>query len=165
MIRKATINDVSRIAEIQIYGWRFAYAKFLSEKKLYFDRQVIKSMKSHEKRIEEGNIDEFVYEDNEIIKGFMMMANSRDEDKKNAFELTVIYIEPYFKKQGIGTKMINYFEKVGREKNKKEFIVWVFDKNIEGKRFYEKNGYQHDGTRRNVEEYNEDEIRYEKVIV
>jgi len=109
-------------------------------------------------------VEEYVFEENEIIKGFMIMANCRDEDKKEAFELTAIYVEPFYKRQGIGTQMLSYFEKIAKDKNMREAVVWAFANNIEGKRFYEKNGYIYDGAKKMIKEYNQEEIRYVKTL-
>ena len=44
MVRQATMNDAMRIAEIVIYGWRFAYADLISETVLYKTLSVVKQI-------------------------------------------------------------------------------------------------------------------------
>jgi len=44
MIRTAKYDDIPRIAEIQICGWRFAYRGLISDYELLSQRLVIKSI-------------------------------------------------------------------------------------------------------------------------
>jgi hypothetical protein len=41
MIRSALLTDLSRIAEIQIAGWRSAYRGLISDYELFTERQVV----------------------------------------------------------------------------------------------------------------------------
>jgi len=96
MIRKATINDCSRIAEIHVFGWRCAYRNFIPLEHL-FNTMTVK--KREEKFLEYLSVDEskdetYVYEEDKIVKGFMTIGDCRDDDKdKNTFELHGIYKE------------------------------------------------------------------------
>jgi catechol 2,3-dioxygenase-like lactoylglutathione lyase family enzyme len=47
-IRKPSVLDVSRLAEIHIYGWRNAYKGILSDDLLYNQRQVLRAISMHE---------------------------------------------------------------------------------------------------------------------
>jgi len=53
LIRNATFDDIPRIAEIQICGWRFAYRGLISDYELFSERLVIKSIKATTTRFEE----------------------------------------------------------------------------------------------------------------
>jgi len=166
MIRKATIDDAARIAEINVYGWRNTYRGIISDEELFINRRVDKSIIGFSKAITE-NIDSIhVYEDdvNKIIKGIIGFSNSKDSDKLNAFELCFIYVETVFSREGIGTKLIKYFEEEAISIDKKEMIVWVLEKNTIGRNLYTKNGYAHDGATKKLDRLGAIEYRYSKVV-
>ena len=164
MIRKPTGNDISRIAEIHIYGWRFAYRNILSDIELFRNRQVAKAMKMHGQRIN-ANIESIDVFDDGILKGFVLHNDSRDSDIPEAYELSAIYIEPAFIRQGIGSKLLNYVEQKCIEKRKEQLIVWVLENNQIGIRFYERHGYIPDGMKKNIPEWDTAEIRYTKKFI
>ena len=45
MVRTATVDDIPRIAEIHICGWRFVYRGILNDVELFKKRLVSKSIK------------------------------------------------------------------------------------------------------------------------
>jgi len=164
MIRKATISDASRIAEINVSSWRFAYKNIVSEEVLYKDFLVESRINIVKTWIIENQYSIYVYEDdtNGIIKGMMGLGKCEDSDKSNSFELHFIYIEPYFSRNGIGTELIKYFENEGIQNGYNEFIIWVLEHNEIGKNCYIKNGYHFDGKDKIFQRLNMKEIRYIK---
>lgn len=164
MIRKAEIDDASRIAEIQISGWRYAYKGIIDDIILFRKLNIEKKSQMIRETLREGKEEWFAYEENGIIKGMMIIGKSRDEEKSDCFELCAIYVEPLMIRNGIGKKMLEYFEETGKNRGFKEYIVWVLEKNIIGRSFYEKNGYKPDGKKLEIEKLNAVEIRYCKKI-
>ncbi len=163
MIRKPLLEDASRIAEIHIYGWRYAYKKILSETFLYKNRQVIKAFEMHKKVISENTETIDIYDDG-IIKGFVIHSKSRDKDLPDSYELCALYVEPEFIRKGIGNKLLKHVEQLCREKNISHITIWVLEKNYSGRKFYEKNGYQPDGTTKIIDSLNVRELRYSKIV-
>jgi ribosomal protein S18 acetylase RimI-like enzyme len=164
MIRKADIDDSSRIADIQIFGWRNAYRGIIDDEILFKRLNIEKKSQMIKNVLEEGKEEWFVYEDNGIIKGMMILGKSRDGDKKDAFELWAIYVDPFMMRNGIGKTMIEYCEEIGQKRGYKENILWVLEENNIGRKFYEKNGYKKDGSKKTIEKFNAVEIRYCKKI-
>ncbi len=160
MIRKAVVDDLPRIAEIHISGWRFAYKGILSDIELFKNRIVIRAFKGLEKQFNEG-LEIIVFEDDEnsIIKGFAFHGNSRDEDKENSYEVFALYLQPEFTKKGIGTNLMNEIKRIMKEKKRNELLVWVLEKNQIGRQFYKKYGFIDDGKSKEIEEWKEKEIR------
>jgi L-amino acid N-acyltransferase YncA len=167
MIRIANIEDSPRMAEIHVFGWRCAYKDFISLDHLYKKFTVkIREEKFKEylstKKDDEEN---FVYEDENIVKAFFTIGNCRDEDKNNkTIELMGIYVDPLFQRQKIGTKIVDYCIKEAISKNKKEIVLWVFEKNNGSVKFYEKMGFNKDGKNKLMENYNEYAVRMIKII-
>ena len=80
MIRPANKNDAMRIAEIIVFGWRSAYGRIIDERILYKQMSVVKHYESLADILEK-NHNYYVYEDDEIIKGFFLFGDSREEDE------------------------------------------------------------------------------------
>jgi GNAT superfamily N-acetyltransferase len=164
MIRLATQEDVNRIAEIDVFTCRWAYKDFIDHKVLFKETLVENRINIIKDWV---SINDYVYlyeDENTVIKGMMGIAKCTDVDKQGAYELHFLYIEPAFSNNGIGTSLLNYFEEKGISLGYKEFIVWVLEENIIGKRFYEKHGYKHDGNQKVFKRFNKKEIRYIKSL-
>lgn len=160
MVRAATLDDIPRIAEIHICGWRFAYKGIISDIELFKKRLVSKSIQNLERQIKEG-LNILVYEDDfdGIIKGFVFHGKCRDEDKENSYEAYALYIQPEFTNIGIGSALLKEVEKKAEEIGINEIVVWVLEKNGIGMKFYKKYGFVDDGIKKKIEEWNELEIR------
>lgn len=162
MIREANINDSSRLAEIRVFAWRCTYKDFISLEELYNKMTVKNCEEMFNKWLSESTDKStiYVYEENNIVKGYMIIGNCRDEDKNDlTYEIWAIYIDPLFQRQNIGTQFVNYCLKEAKNKDKKEITLWVFEKNINTIIFYEKMGFVKDGNINTIEYFNENEVR------
>ena len=164
MMRKATIEDAARIAEIEVSSTRFAYKAFVAEEILFRDTLVENRIPRYKEWISNNIFQLYVYEypATKVIKGMMGFGKCGDEDKPDAFELHFIYNDPNFLRSGIGTEMIRFFEKTGKENGFSEFVIWVLEENEIGKNCYKKNGYSSDGSEKIFQRYGKKEIRFVK---
>ena len=162
MIRKAEAKDAGRMAEIQICGWRNAYRGIVSDRILFSRLNIEKKSVAIRKEIEGTEDLWYVFEEEGIVKGMMAFGGSRDEDKKDSFELWCIYVEPLFKRQGVGATMLRFCEEEARGRGFDEVMLWVFEKNAPGRSFYERNGYRADGKTQEIPALDAIEMRYGK---
>jgi GNAT superfamily N-acetyltransferase len=164
MIRKAALNDSTRIAEIDVISSRYAYKSIVSEKCFYEDLSVEKRIPVYENWIRQNRFDLYVYEDPEtgLIKGMMGIGICEDDDKKDAFELHFLYVDPAYMRMGVGYEMLRFYEQMGKDKGCREYVIWVLEDNEIGKSFYEKNHYCFDGKEKIFKRWNKREIRYVK---
>ncbi|MBP5609428.1 MAG: GNAT family N-acetyltransferase [Lachnospiraceae bacterium] len=164
MIRKATLNDSTRIAEIDVTSSRYAYKSIVSEKCLYEDLSVEKRIPVYENWIRQNRFDLYVYEEPETgeIKGMMGIGICEDDDKKDAFELHFLYVDPAYIRMGVGYEMLRFYEQIGKDRGCREYVIWVLEDNAIGKSFYEKNHYCFDGEEKIFKRWNKREIRYVK---
>lgn len=164
MIREATVDDAARIAEIDVISSRYAYRNIVPDRFLYEDMSVEGRVPVHERWIAEKRFDVYVHTDpaTGAVNGMMGVGMCGDDDKKDAFELHYIYVDPAFVRTGIGSKLLEFFEEKGREKGRAEYVVWVLEENGMGRRFYEKHGYRSDGAEKIFKRWNRKEIRYVK---
>ena len=126
MIRKATAEDISRIAEILVFVKRMNYRSIFQNDAVSFGEiQVIPVAEEYSDPKILENIR--VYESDGIVKGLIRIVGK---------ELVELYVEHFFQGQGIGAELIEYA--------KEEFDVrylWVLEKNTDAIRFYEANGF------------------------
>lgn len=126
MIRKATVEDISRIAEILVFVKRMNYRSIFQNDAVSFGEiQVIPVAEEYSDPKILENIR--VYESDGIVKGLIRIVGK---------EVVELYVEHFFQGQGIGAELIEYA--------KEEFDVrylWVLEKNTDAIRFYEANGF------------------------
>ncbi|HOQ76805.1 MAG TPA: GNAT family N-acetyltransferase [Thermoclostridium sp.] len=164
MVRKATIEDVVRIAEIHVTGWRFAYRHLIPDEYLFKTMNVPARIDAFTKAMNERNEDTYVFEEDQIIKAFMIIGPCRDGDRPSSFELWGLYVDPFMLRNGIGSKMLNFCEKRALDLGYRDVVLWVLEDNMIGRSFYDKMGYTFDGTRKYLDRFGLYEIRYQKNI-
>lgn len=158
MLRKATIQDIPRIAEIIVFGKRVAYRSIFNDDIGSFNGlQVIHIIDEYQK--DTALIDNMIVYDDGILKGVInrMFAS-------NSIELCEFYIEPFFKGMGIGKELIQYVISEAQSANVKRIFLWVIKDNLPARRFYETNGFKESGETRLIEGTNKIDMCYEMVL-
>ena len=126
LIRKATIKDISRIAEILVFVKRMNYRVIFRNDAVSFGEiQVIPVAEQYSKPEILENIR--VYEAEGIVKGLIRIVEK---------EVVELYVEHFFQGQGIGAELIE-FAKKEHDVN----FLWVLEKNANAIRFYEAHGF------------------------
>ena len=158
MIRKMTVEDAPRVAEIHVFSWREAYRGIISDDFLFNKIRVAKRQEYFENAMLKKAERSRVYDDG-IVKGFLTIGKCRDEDKPNAFELWGIYIDPFFTRQGIGSQFMAHTLEAAKNCGFKEICLWVLEDNQRAIEFYKKHGFVPDGAFKFLEALNVNEIR------
>ena len=125
MIRRAAVEDASRIAEILVFTKRMNYRKIFQNDKVSFGEiQVYPIAKAYIDNPEklEGV---WVYDD-EFVKGMLHIAGDRIEE---------LYVDHFFENRGIGGELIQFA--IGKTCR----YLWVLEKNADARRFYERYGF------------------------
>ena len=133
-IRKATKNDASRIAEIFIFSKRCAFRNLFQNDFTAFNEMQVLDLALYYRDTEHVLDDVYVYDDG-IVKGVMTLDPS--EDQNSSRYLKELYIEPFFQKQGIGSALLNYFLDKAKEDDMTSVFLWVMEKNVNARSFYE----------------------------
>ncbi len=132
MIRKATIEDASRIAEILVFVKRMKYRPISQDDAYSFgELQVISVAKKY---IESGIIDHMLVYDDGIVKGLVHIEGN---------EIVELYVDYFFQGHGIGSSLIEYAK--GHYPVK---FLWTIEKNADAIRFYEAHGFRLTNTKR-----------------
>lgn len=132
LIRRATLNDASRIAEILVFTKRMNYRRIFQNDKVSFGEiQVYPLAAAY---IENpGKLEHIWVYDDEFVKGMIHI------DGETIAEL---YVDSFFANQGIGGELIRF-----ATEQKKCRRLWVLEKNADAIRFYEKHGFTLTGAR------------------
>jgi ribosomal protein S18 acetylase RimI-like enzyme len=168
LLRDATESDAESIAHVQIAAWRAAYrgivadhvlANLTLEKQSKLWREIITG---------HGNGAVLAFDDNELV-GFLSFRHVRDKDldPSNTAEVTACYVDPNHWRCGIGSALWEETENRLRAGSCfKEIALWVFRENVAARRFYERIGFQFDGTEQPVPwlEGSPPEVRYRRAL-
>ena len=132
MIRKATIKDISRIAEILVFVKRMNYRSIFKDDAVSFGEiQVLPVAEEYSNPDILEHI--YIYEDGGIVKGLIRIEEQ---------EVVELYVEHFFQGQGIGAELIEFAKKDHAAK-----CLWVLEKNTAAIRFYEAHGFHATGNR------------------
>ncbi len=126
MIRKATLQDISRIAEILVFVKRIKFRPIFKDDDYSFgELQVIPVAEKYSRPEILDSI--WVFEDEGIVKGLIHIEGK---------EVVELYVDYFFQGQGVGAKLLEFA--------KKEYDVnflWAIEKNTDAIRFYEAHGF------------------------
>ena len=126
LIRKASIKDISRIAEILVFVKRMNYRSIFNDDSVSFGEiQVIPVAEEYSAPEILDNI--WVYEAEGIVKGMIRIVDK---------EIVELYVEHFFQGQGIGAALIE-FAKAEHDAG----CLWVLEKNTSAIRFYKAHGF------------------------
>lgn len=85
---------------------------------IYEDLSVEKRIPVYENWIRQNRFDLYVYEEPETgeIKGMMGIGICEDDDKKDAFELHFLYVDPAYMRMGVGYELLRFLNKLEKIK-------------------------------------------------
>ena len=142
MIRKATKNDLSRIAEIFVFNNRINYFPIFKDASFSFGELQVVSMIDRYFGKEEILHSLYVAEQNRIIKGFMEIRET---------ESVKLYVDPCFQNGGMGKELIEYAIQMFHVD-----FLWELEKNTRARAFYHRHGFLENGEK----ELEEDTTEY-----
>ena len=123
-IRKATIADLSRIAEIVIFNYRINFYPIFKNDGFYFNQLQVPKLTEQYK----DNVDRMWVYDDGAIKGFVHVENG---------EIKKLFVEPVLQGNSFGAALLKY---AIREHD--AHTLWVLEKNARAIRFYRRYGFQ-----------------------
>jgi GNAT superfamily N-acetyltransferase len=164
-VRPAVPGDAYDVACVQVRSWQWAYRGLIAQ--TYLD--------SLEPEIWAGSYTfgrvgirlPFTQAavDGSTICGLATTGLCRDEDLTNFGELIAIYVDPAYVGTGVGRLLIA----AARERLRAvstQAALWVLDGNVRARRFYERDGWSFDETRRTRSYGNApvQEVRYRRHV-
>lgn len=125
IIRKARLEDLARIAEIEVFNYRLNFYPIFQDDAFYFvEMQVLNVIQMDKRHMDQL----WVGDDNGIIKGFMWVDDQ---------QIKKLFVEPVLQSQGIGAKLLEYaITKLSAT------YLWALEKNTRAIAFYKRHGFQ-----------------------
>lgn len=158
MVRHATMEDISRIAEIIVFGKRTAYRSIFQNDYFSFNElQVLPIVE--EFRANPAMINNFLVYDDGIVRGVINRING-----ENDIEICEFYVEPFFKQSGIGSILMNDLVEEVKTEGKKRIFLWVIKENLPARSFYEKHGFVPTGEEMLIEGTDKLDMCYERLL-
>lgn len=130
-IRKATMQDLSRIAEILVFVRRITFRPIFKNDAYSFGELQVLSVA--EEYAAPGMLEHIWVYDDGIVKG---LIHVEDEEIKK------LYVDCFFQNQGIGAELIEF-----AKTNASARFLWAVEKNTAAIRFYEAHGFHRTGRR------------------
>ncbi len=168
-IRKAKLNDISKLAEIHVLAWQTAYAEIMSP-------EFLNSLSIEERTSDwQGWINEpgpgttIVIENSAELTGFCVFGPSRDDDVslEKVGEILALNVHPKFWRCGHGKILCKTAMNEARQRRWESLTLWVLKSNERARLFYQSLGFKLDGAERNDtsgEGGTLKEIRYGKTL-
>ena len=146
-IRKATIEDASRIAEILIFTKRMNYRSIYQDDKVSFGEMQVYPLAKEYIQFPDKLSNIWVYED-EFVKGIIHIESE---------EVLELYVDSFFQNQRIGSELLEF---AVRQMGCK--YLWVLEKNIRAIKFYKEHGFLMSDERELVEGTKEYVVKMER---
>lgn len=145
LIRAATVDDATGIAEVLVASWRSAYGGLLPPE-LLDGLSVERRAAQWRRDIREPACAVYVATDPAgRIGGFIAVGPSQDQDAADAGgALFAVYLAPRLWSRGIGGRL-HAVGIAALAPRFKEATLWVLDSNARARAFYERHGWQLDG--------------------
>ena len=124
IIRKAKLDDLARIAEIEVFNYRLNFYPIFKDDSFYFgEMQVLNVSQTNKSHMDQL----WVYDDNGIVKGFLWV-----DDK----QIKKLFVEPVLQSRGIGAKLLEHaVSELGAT------YLWALEKNTRAIAFYKRHGF------------------------
>ena len=135
MIREANDRDIQSIAYINSTVWQTSYKGIIDDDFLK-KRTVEKRVNVFKSILETQEENIFVFEDNNIVKGFV---GGKKIQSKYDCEIIGLYVGVEYQGENIGTKLLDYMKVYYKNKNCKNMIIWTI-KGLKNNEFYKKCG-------------------------
>jgi RimJ/RimL family protein N-acetyltransferase len=167
-IREADPKDARQIADVHVRSWQAAYRGLIPDEELantsvdereHFWSQILS-------RSQRSNL---VLLEQDVVVGWTAFGAARDPDcdSTQVYELYGIYLLSNYWNTGCGRQLFQ-----GAEQRMSslalEIVLWVFEKNIRARRFYEAAGFRIEAGKQKhitIREATLAEVRYRKKLV
>jgi ribosomal protein S18 acetylase RimI-like enzyme len=159
MIRNAEIHELTKLAEIYLAAWHWAFSKHFPPENL--TRVTLKDFEDRWRGFfGEKHNRSFVYEHNGVPVGFITCSIRKD----NLAEILSIFVSPTFLRSGIGSKLMKKALCYLIANKCNLAVLWVLKENVNARTFYERFGFSQTEDKRLIQRYGVElcQLKYEK---
>lgn len=142
--RRASLADAAEIAAVHVRTWQASYAHVFGSERLA-GLDVDRRVEGWTRALNAGE-PVFVADDDGRVVGFVSVGAASDLD--GIGELYAIYALPEAWGSGAGSALMRAAIDALRDAGYREAILWVLEDNPRARRFYEREGWEADGARK-----------------
>ncbi len=137
VLRKALTSDAETLAALHTESWRSAYRGILSDD--YLDGTIFDERKSYwQKSLIAPEPDRrFILIAEREGEAVAFVSVYLDEEPDYGALLHNLHVRPHLKGQGLGKLLMSEAARWTIAQNVKQMYLWVFEANIEARKFYE----------------------------
>ncbi|MDP7701924.1 GNAT family N-acetyltransferase [Mycobacterium sp. TY815] len=165
-VRDAVPTDAPEVAGVHVRSWRSAYRGLIDQD--YLDGLTPEAWTS---RYDFGRVglripSTLVAVREDTICGFASVGLCRDDELADLGELMALYVDPAHLNTGIGRLLIDAARARLTARGFTAAALWVLRGNDRARRFYERDGWQPDGTERSRVYGGQpaEEVRYRRTL-
>jgi len=167
-IRRAKPGDAAIVAGIHVRGWQWGYRGILSEEFLASLSIAERERKWREQLAPDYKPRTWLVEEDARPLAFLTCGPARDDDVSEATgEVYALYQEEFASGTGVARLLMAHALEDLRAEGARVAILWVLDRNLTARRFYEIAGWREDGTTKTSQarEGVRCEVRYARSLV
>lgn len=148
LVRRAAPSDADELAGVHVRSWQDGYRGLLPDD--YLDGLRPEDRASRYTLGDEAPTSPatIVAVGNGKISGFARTAPARDDDVAGVGELCALYVDPAAWGTGVGRVLIEAARKQLAGQGFRAAVLWVLVGNDRAERFYARDGWEPDGSRR-----------------
>jgi GNAT superfamily N-acetyltransferase len=147
IIRKAVLTDADALTEILTRSWVAAYTGIIPDEAIAEKNSKRSAMW---RKTLAGEHNQYIAFCGAIPAGLLGIHPSRDADMPHAGEIGAVYLHPDFIGKGYGRQIMDFAVTELKNRGFSVITLWVLEKNIHARRFYEKCGFRPDGAKKEI---------------
>jgi GNAT superfamily N-acetyltransferase len=166
-LRPAEPDDAMAVARVHVRSWQAAYRGLLPDDYLDQLRPEDRAGRYDFASLDQQKPRTIVAEEEGRILGFATTAPSREPDLTGHGELFALYVDPGHWRRGIGGALVQAARARLFELGFRNAVLWVMEGNARAERFYRKDGWAPDGSRKtdSVWGVSVNEVRYQRTLI
>lgn len=141
-IRKAKNGDEKILAYIQTESWKSAFADIISAEDMGRCTDIVKAEAMYENVLKSGYAEMSILEIDGKPHCIAAWSKARNPQFSDCVELICIHSLSKNQGKGFGSMMMNHIIDEIKNSGYNSVLLWVFEKNTRGRRFYEKHGFE-----------------------
>lgn len=126
-IRQARMEDVARLAEIEVFNYRLNFYPIIKSDWFFFDELRVPTLMEQYSQEKDLVNNSYVYDDG-VIKGFIRLEGK---------QVKKLFVEPALQGNAIGAELLEY-----AIQNHQVTYLWALEKNKKAIAFYQRHGFQ-----------------------
>ena len=147
IIRPPARADARALAEAHVLAWQRAYAGIMPDDFLA-GLDLDDAHARWAAQLESDPSKVLVAEAEGRARGFAMFGVTRDDEARQTGEIYAINIHPDWWRRGLGARLLAESLEAMGPLGFESVTLWVLEENASARRFYERQGWHHDGARK-----------------